>query len=172
MALYYFLHNLRSRSNMSALSLAIAILVADKVYAKGGGGSKSSSSKSSSSKSSSSKSSSSKSSSSKSSSSKSGSSKTTSGGSGHSVIIVGSGSHAQCHDSVTNQIVRCPVNSRRNMVIIAVVFSILGAIFVGLAAWLCVRRMRRNQRQLANKIVVLPFEASSKKEYQRLEDPV
>ncbi|EDR09123.1 uncharacterized protein LACBIDRAFT_296425 [Laccaria bicolor S238N-H82] len=151
---------------MSALSLTIAILVADTVYAKGGGGHASSHS------SSSSKSSSSKSSSSKSSSSKSGSSNKTSGGSGHSVIIVGSGSYAQCHDSVTNQIVRCPVNSRQNIIILVVVFSILGAIFIGMAAWLCIRRRRRNQRQLANKIVVLPFEASSKKEYQRLEDPV
>ncbi|KIK09312.1 hypothetical protein K443DRAFT_671806 [Laccaria amethystina LaAM-08-1] len=150
---------------MSALSLTIAILVADKVYAKGGGGHASSHSSSSSK-------SSSKSSSSKSSSSKSGSSKTTSGGSGHSVIIVGSGSDAQCHDSVTNQIVRCPINSRRNIIIIVVVFSILGAVFVGVAAWQCIRRRQRNQRQLENKIVVLPFEASLKKEYQRLEDPV
>ena len=91
----FFLRNLHFRSNMSALSLTIAILVADQVYAKGGGGHASSHS------SSSSESSSSKSSSSKSSSSKSGSSKTTSGGSGHSVIIVGSGSHAQCHDPAT-----------------------------------------------------------------------
>lgn len=96
----FFLHDLRFRSNMLALSLTIAILVADKVYAKGGGGHASSHSSSSSKGSS-------KSSSSKGSSSKSGSSKTTSGGSGHSVIIVGSGSHAQCHDPVTCVVGTC-----------------------------------------------------------------
>ncbi|TFK44470.1 hypothetical protein BDQ12DRAFT_673039 [Crucibulum laeve] len=91
---------------------------------------------------------------------------------GSTIIFVGGsgGQAAHCKDSVTGQIVRCPSNHKKNIIIIVVISSIVGLTLIGLLVWFILRH-RRNKRSLAEKTIDTPAPKDvSKGAYKKLDN--
>ncbi|KAF8160887.1 hypothetical protein B0H34DRAFT_795738 [Crassisporium funariophilum] len=124
--------------------LVVLLWMFREVYAKGGGGGKSSSSSSS-------------------------NSGTKSSAPTIIFIPASAGSIARCQDAVTHQTVACPPKqTKRNVIIYAVLASVFGAIFVGILVWVIVRRFRRNRLEDSGKPSLVSEEEAGKPRYERL----
>ncbi|KAJ6497802.1 hypothetical protein C8R45DRAFT_139929 [Mycena sanguinolenta] len=134
------------------------LAAAESVFGKGGGKSSSGKSGSSSSESSS------EGSTSKGSTSSSKGSTSSSSGSGTHVIIITSGGRTTCYNE-NNQVIPCPTNSRRNLIIGAVVGGIFGAILLGLLTYFVILRCKDRRRKREKKLI-----PSMQQEYKPLHD--